>query len=73
LAGFLAGSLTAFLHIRFGIGKILAGILSLSMLYTINLRLMSGSNISLLNQENIISDVMFVVIQRKILIRNVVG
>jgi putative ABC transport system permease protein len=54
LAGFLAGSLTAFLHIRFGIGKILAGILSLSMLYTINLRLMSGSNISLLNQGNII-------------------
>lgn len=55
IAGFLGGSLTAFLHIRFGIGKILAGILSLSMLYTVNLRLMGGSNISLLNQENIIS------------------
>lgn len=54
-AGFLCGSLTAFLHTRLGIGKILAGILSLSMLYTINLRLMSGPNISLLNQENIIS------------------
>ena len=55
LAGFLAGSLTAFLHIRLGIWKILAGILSLSMLYTINLRLMDGPNLSLLNQENIIS------------------
>lgn len=55
LAGFLAGSLTAFLHICLGIGKILAGILSLSMLYTVNLRLMDGPNLSLLNQENIIS------------------
>lgn len=55
VAGFLAGSLTAFLHIQLGIGKILAGILSLGMLYTINLRLMNGPNISLLNQENIIA------------------
>jgi putative ABC transport system permease protein len=54
IAGFAAGSLTAFLHIRLGIGKILAGILSLSMLYTINLRLMNSPNLSLLNQENII-------------------
>jgi putative tryptophan/tyrosine transport system permease protein len=54
IAGFLCGSLTALLHTRLGIGKILAGILSLSMLYTINLRLMSGPNLSLLNQENII-------------------
>lgn len=54
IAGFLAGSLTALLHIKLGIGKILAGILSLAMLYTINLRLMDGPNLSLLNQENII-------------------
>lgn len=52
VAGFIAGSLTAFLHIRLGIGKILSGILSLGMLYTINLRLMQGPNISLLNQPN---------------------
>lgn len=54
VAGFLAGGLTAFLHIYFGISKILSGILSLGMLYTINLRLMDGPNLSLLNQENII-------------------
>lgn len=54
LAGFLAGSLTAFLHTRLGISKILSGILSLSMLYTVNLRIMSGPNISLLNERNII-------------------
>ncbi len=55
LAGFIAGGLTALLHIQLGIGKILAGILSLSMLYSINLRFMGGPNISLLWQDNIIS------------------
>ncbi len=54
VGGFVAGSLTAFLHIQLGIGKILAGILSLSMLFTINLRLMHGPNISLLSEGNII-------------------
>lgn len=53
-AGVLAGALTAFLHTRLGIRKILSGILSLSMLYTANLRLMGGPNLSLLNQEHII-------------------
>lgn len=50
IAGLLGGCLTAFLHTRLNIGKILSGILSLSMLYTINLRLMHGPNISLLNE-----------------------
>lgn len=54
MAGFVGGGLTAFLHIFLGVGKILSGILSLSMLYTINLRLMHGPNISLINQPNII-------------------
>jgi len=54
LAGLLAGGLTGFLHTRLGIGKILSGILSLSMLYTINLRLMRGPNISLLNEPQTI-------------------
>ena len=55
LAGFLAGSLTAFLHIKLGIEKILSSILSLGMLYTINLRLMDGPNLSLLNESGVIS------------------
>lgn len=54
IAGFLAGSLTTFLHVCLGIGKILSGILSFNILYTINLRLMHGPNISLLNQRGII-------------------
>lgn len=54
-AGALAGLLTAFLHTGLGIGKILSGILSLSMLYTINLRLMGGANISLIKETKIIN------------------
>ena len=54
LGGFLGGTITAILHTRFNISKILTGILALSMLYTINLRLMDGPNISLLNQPNVI-------------------
>jgi putative ABC transport system permease protein len=54
IAGLLGGCLTAFLHTRLKIGKILSGILSVSMLYTINLRLMRGPNVSLLNEGGII-------------------
>jgi len=54
IAGFLGGSLTAILHTKLGIGKILSGILSMSILYTVNLRLMHGPNVSLLNQPGII-------------------
>lgn len=55
LAGCVAGMITATLHTYFCIGKILSGILSVSILYTLNLRLMGGPNISLLNQEGIFS------------------
>jgi putative tryptophan/tyrosine transport system permease protein len=54
VAGLLAGCITAFLHTVFGISKILSSILTLSILYTVNLRLMDGPNLSLLNKDNII-------------------
>jgi putative ABC transport system permease protein len=54
IAGLFGGCLTALLHTRLGIGKILSGILSLSILYTFNLRLMRGPNVSLLNEPKII-------------------
>lgn len=54
IAGMLGGCLTAFLHTRLHIGKILSGILALSMLYTVSLRLMQGPNISLLNKTQTI-------------------
>lgn len=55
LAGLMGGCLTAFLHNRLGIGKVLSGILSLGMLYTINLRVMGGPNVSLLNEQRVIT------------------
>ncbi len=48
-AGFLAGSITGILHTRFKIQEILAGILMMTALYSINLRVMKRSNIPLLD------------------------
>lgn len=48
VAGCLAGLITGLLHTKFGIPAILAGILTQLALYSINLRIMSGSaNISI--------------------------
>lgn len=46
LAGFVAGCCTAFIHLRFRIHTLLAGILMMTMLYSINLRIMGRSNLS---------------------------
>lgn len=46
-AGFAAGCCTAYIHLRFRIHTLLAGILMTTMLYSINLRIMGRSNISL--------------------------
>ncbi|MCU0596186.1 MAG: ABC transporter permease [Desulfobacterota bacterium] len=53
LCGFSAGCSTAFIHLRFGINTLLAGILMLTMLYSINLRVMGRSNISILGQSTL--------------------
>ena len=47
VAGFVAGCCTAYIHLRFRIHSLLAGILMTTMLYSINLRIMGRSNISL--------------------------
>ncbi|WP_027051868.1 ABC transporter permease [Mesorhizobium erdmanii] len=44
--GFAAGCCTAFIHLRFRIHTLLAGILMMTMLYSINLRIMGKSNLS---------------------------
>lgn len=49
LAGCLAGSMTGILHTRFKIQEILAGILMMTALYSVNLRVMKRSNIPLLD------------------------
>lgn len=55
LVAALAGSFTGFLHAWLGVSKILSGILSMGIFYTINLRIMHGPNVSLLSfQEEIL-------------------
>lgn len=53
LAGAAAGATTAILHTRFKIQQILAGILVMTALYSINLRIMGRSNIPLLDVASI--------------------
>ncbi len=54
VAGLLAGLVTAILHTKLKIPGLLAGILTMTMLYSINLRIMSNrANISLLRNETV--------------------
>jgi len=52
-AGAIAGLVTAFLNIRLGILHILAGILTSISLYSVNLRIMAGPNVGLLNVDTV--------------------
>ena len=45
--GAVAGMTTATLHILTGMSKLLAGIIMMTVLYSLSLRLMNGSNLSL--------------------------
>lgn len=53
LAGCFAGLLTAWLNVRLRIMELLASILVMTALYSINLRIMGGPNIPLLNQDTV--------------------
>ncbi|MCG7626079.1 ABC transporter permease [Epibacterium sp. Ofav1-8] len=53
-AGALAGLLTALLSERLGVLNILAGILTMTALYSINIRIMGQPNVALLGQETTI-------------------
>jgi putative ABC transport system permease protein len=55
LAGACTGAVTAFIHTRFNINGLLAGILVMTGLYSVNLHIMGRSNIPLLNQPGIIN------------------
>lgn len=55
IAGMMAGSITGFLHTKIKIPAILSGILTQLALYSINMRIMGRSNISLLNQPSLLS------------------
>jgi putative ABC transport system permease protein len=52
-AGCLAGMTTGFVSARLRIGPLLSGILVMTMLYSVNLRIMGGANTSLLRHETV--------------------
>jgi putative ABC transport system permease protein len=55
LAGAAAGLVTAFLNLRFGILHLLASILTMIALYSINLRIMGRPNVAILNEPTVLS------------------
>lgn len=53
LAGALAGTTTGLIHTRFGINRLLSGILVMTALYSINLHVMGRSNVPLLEDRTL--------------------
>ena len=53
LAGALAGMLSGILHVRLKISELLAGIIVMTSLYYVNLRLVGSSNVPLFNYDTI--------------------
>lgn len=53
LSGAMAGMVTGFVHTRLKVNALLAGILTMTALYSVNLAVMGRSNIPLINTENI--------------------
>lgn len=54
-AGMLAGAATGLMATKFKINKLLAGILMMTALYSINLRVMGRSNLPLLNETTLVT------------------
>ncbi|NQU64778.1 MAG: ABC transporter permease [SAR324 cluster bacterium] len=55
-AGFIAGCITGIFATKFKINSLLAGILMMTMLYSINLRIMGRANIPLISAPTIFTD-----------------
>ena len=55
LAGFVAGCLTGILNTRLKINSLLSGILMMTILYSVNLRIMARSNIQLLTVDTLLT------------------
>lgn len=56
--GFLAGSLTGIIHTKLKVNGLLAGILVMTALYSVNLRVMGRSNVPLINERTILTPLM---------------
>ena len=55
LCGGLAGSVTAWLHLRFRIQHLLASILTMIALYSINLRIMGRPNVAIIGEPTVLT------------------
>jgi putative ABC transport system permease protein len=55
IAGAAAGLITGMLAMKFKINRLLSGILTMTALYSINLRIMAKSNIPLMNEHTIVA------------------
>ncbi|WP_404425785.1 ABC transporter permease [Thalassospira australica] len=76
LCGFAAGCCTALIHLRFRIHTLLAGILMMTMLYSINLRIMGKSNLSIFGTGSVFDWAPFVTPgfpAAKIIIAGIIG
>ena len=58
LAGAMAGLVTAFLNVRFNILHLLASILTMIALFSINIRIMGRPNVAIINDETILTPLM---------------
>lgn len=59
VTGALAGMITGILHTKGKINGLLAGILTMIALYSINLRVMGKANVSMLRQETIVTSIKY--------------
>lgn len=57
LAGILAGTITGFLHVKFKIPGILSGILTMTALYSINIKIMGKANTPLLDKSTVFTTI----------------
>jgi putative ABC transport system permease protein len=55
IAGMAAGAVTGFIHTKFKINPLLAGILVMTALYSVNLHVMGRSNLPLMSQTTVFS------------------
>ncbi|MGE0802569.1 MAG: ABC transporter permease [Lautropia sp.] len=53
--GLAAGATTAYIHLRFRINTLLAGILVMTILFSVNLRVLGKANVALLSNETLLS------------------
>jgi len=54
-AGALAGTVTGLIHTRFGINRLLSGILVMTALFSVNLHIMGKSNVPLMSERTVAS------------------